>query len=503
MKEPMVKRRLVPAMLLLAAGLAAPQGALAQTASPSASSTAVPATSVAQAMRRTISIGGDLKQWDGLPRYAVTLSNGVPSVPVKQGGYYSVAYDDKNLYLLGVFEQPKGTVLARLPANAPEWWNDDVEELYLRPAPFAAVPTDLHFATNPAGTRFGSYTATTDYKSAGRIENDRWVLEVALPLGAHGLPTVKSGDIWGLKVGRENQKAAEYPIWPVGGDFSSPNTFGYLAFSDKPQDSAVITKTITDRLGRSPAGAPISSRLSDIGSYAVYYGKDAADVAQLSNYDLAIVQSYTLTAPQLKTLHDNGTRVVAYLTIGELDKNSPYAGQVAASWVLGKNANWGSKFIDASQPGWQKIVSAEAADLMKQGYDGVFLDTLDTADLYPQAGPGLVKIVQNLRATYPDALIVQNRGFGLLKQTAPSIDAVMFENFSSGYDFKTSTYGAVNGDPSFVQALSARGLKVLALDYAQPGQTTLISNDYQRAKAYGFVPYVSTINLDRVYTANP
>ncbi len=460
-------------------------------------------TSVAQAVRRTIQVGGDLKQWDGLPKYTVNLSNGVPSVPVKNSGYYSLAFDDQYLYVLGVFDQPKDTVLAKLATDAPEWWNDDVQELYIRPTPFVAAPTDLHFATNPLGTRFKAYTATTDYKSAGRIEDNRWVLELALPLNTATLPAVKSGDIWGLKVGREHQRAAEYPIWPVGGDFGSPNNFGYLAFTDQLAEPAALASTISATLGKSSVGSPLQSRLSDIGSYSVYYGHDSADIEQLVNYDLAIVQPGTLTAAQLQMLHDNGTRVAAYLTIGELDKDSADTAKVDPSWVLGTNANWGSKFIDATQPGWQALVQDRAAELMKAGYDGFFLDTLDTVDLYPKTGPGLVKIVQDLRAKYKDAVIVQNRGFSLLNQTAPSIDAVMFESFSSSYDFKKKTYGAVGGDPSYVQNVAKRGLKVLALDYAEPSQGDLITKSYERAKSYGFVPYVSTINLDKVYTANP
>ncbi len=472
-------------------------GALAQATND------VPVGSVSQAVKRTITLGGDLKQWADLPQYKVILSNGVPSVPVKNSGYYSLAFDDKNLYILGVFDQAKDTVLAKLATDAGEWWNDDVLELYMRTQPFATAPTDLHYAINPAGTRFKAYTATTDYKSFGRIEDNRWVLELAIPLGSATLPSAKAGDIWGLKVGREHQKAGEYPIWPIGGDFSSPNNFGYLSFVDKATEASSVAKTITTTLGKSSVGSPLTSRLSDIGSYSVYYGKKAADVEQLANYDLAIVQPGTVSAAQLKTLHDNGTRVAAYLTIGELDKDSAFNAKVPAEWVLGTNANWGSKFIDASQPGWQALIKEQADALIKAGFDGFFLDTLDTADLYPKAGPGLVQIVQNLRKAYPDAVLVQNRGFALLNQTAPSLDAVMFENFSSGYNFKDKTYGATSGDPSFVQNVAKRGLKVLALDYATPDQTDLVTRSYSRAKSYGFVPYVSTINLDAVYTANP
>jgi uncharacterized protein (TIGR01370 family) len=394
-------------------------------------------------------------------------------------------------------------VVAKLAQDAGEWWNDDVMELFVRTTPYAKAPAEAHFAINPAGTRFKAYTATTDYKSAGRIEQSRWVLELAIPLNSATFPAAGAGDVWALKVGREHQKAAEYPLWPVGGDFNSPNNYGYLAFVEQPGDPAALAQTISAALGKSPAGAPITSRVSDIGSYSVYYGKKAADVEKLKNYDLAIVQPYTVTDAQIRALHDNGTRVISYLTIGELDKNSAYAGRVQPAWILGENKNWGSKFIDATQSGWQAIIKEQAAALKKRGFDGFFLDTLDTADLYPKIAPGLVKIVEDLRATYPDAVLVQNRGFALLNDTSSSIDAVMFENFSSGYDFGKKTYGSVSGDPSFVENLSKRGLVVLALDYAQASQTDMITRDYQRAKSYNFIPFVSTINLDEILEVNP
>ena len=462
----------------------------------------VPEASIAQAVKRGIKLGGDLKQWNGLPQYRVRLSNGVPSVPVKSSGYYSLAYDDQNLYVLGVFDQPRDSVKAGLGGDAGEWWNDDVMELFIRTQPFAAAPAEAHFAVNPAGTRFKAFTATTDYKSVGRIEDSRWVLELAIPLNTR-LPAVKAGDVWALKVGREYQQAAEYPIWPVGGDFNAPSNYGYLAFTEKLSRPSALADGLTARLSQSRLGSPLRSRLSDIGSYAVYYGNTPADVQKLLKYDLAIVQLGSVNAAQLRMLHDNGTRVVAYLSIGELGHYSAAAPRVAASWILGENKNWDSKFMDASQPGWQKIVADEAAKLMKAGFDGFFLDTLDTADLYPKAGPGLIKIVQDLRASYPQALIVQNRGFGLISQTAPSLDAVMFENFSSQYSFDNKTYGKVSGDPGLVDSLAKRGLKVLTMDYALPDQQDLISRAYQRAKLHGFVPYVSTIGLDQMYEANP
>jgi uncharacterized protein (TIGR01370 family) len=467
---------------------------------PSARAEGLKPEHIAQSLERTIKIGGDLKQWDGIPKYQVELSNGFPAVPVTSKGYFSVAWDSQNLYVIGVFNQNKETVLAKLKSDAQEWWNDDVLELFIRTEPFAKVPNDLHFAINPAGERFKAYTATTEYQSVGRIEDKRWILELAIPVGTATLSKITDGTVWGLKVGREHQKAAEFPIWPMGGDFNAATNYGLLSFSKTLQDQTALYNKLV--ASSSVASAPITSRLSDIGSYATYYGNDPAAIAKLNLFDLAIVQPQ-LSAAQLSDLHKAGTRVIAYLTIGELDPKSAIAAQIPDSWVLGVNKVWGSKYIDASQAGWQKLMLEAQAQLMKAGYDGVFLDTLDTVDLFPQVRAGLVGIVEKMRKAYPESLIVQNRGFALLNQTAELLDAVMYENFSSWYNFDKKQYEALNSDPNIVLRYRERGLVVLSMDYAAPEQTDLVTRDFTRAKQFGFIPYVATILLDTLFIATP
>ncbi len=448
---------------------------------------------VAQAARRTIQIGGDLAQWDGLPRYEVILSNTFPAKPVGSKGYFSVAWDDQNLYLLGVFQQRSDTLRAQNPADHPEWWTDDTMEVFLKPNLKAAEY--LHLAANPRGTRFKAYTFTTEYRTASRIGPDAWVLEWAIPFASLKVSPPSVGAFWGLKVGREHQAASEYPLWPMGGDYHSPSNFGYLVFVDRPGDPASWAERIAAALGQEP---PIESRLEGIATYAVYYGKDPAEAEKLVNFDLAIVQP-TLPDALLKLLKKAGVKVVAYLSIGEAEPGH----LVPKEWILGQNPNWGSYFVDARQPGWQEWVLGKAKEYLDRGFDGLFLDTLDTADLFPEVGPGLVALVKRLRQGFPEAILIQNRGFRLLPETAQALDAVMYENFSSMYDFKSGRYVAVEGDPSPVLPFARRGLVVLAMDYALPEEQDLLVRDYQRAREFGFVPYVSVILLDRVFLHNP
>ena len=232
-------------------------------------------------------------------------------------------------------------------------------------------------------------------------------------------------------------------------------------------------------------------RLDGVQSYAVYYGNNLEYTAHLGDYDLGIVQPNTLSIPALKKLVSSGKRLVAYITVGESD--GPSLG-LPKEWVLGTNENWGSKFVDANQIGWQDRVLERATDIMSFGFSGFFLDTLDTVDLFPKTKLGMIRIVERLREKFPNAVIVQNRGFAVLPETQKLIDAVMFEDYSTSYNFETQKYLSSDGDISAVLPVLKTGVKVLALDYADDPKLRRRAID--RAKAAGFLPFVTNISLN-------
>jgi hypothetical protein len=240
-------------------------------------------------------------------------------------------------------------------------------------------------------------------------------------------------------------------------------------------------------------------RIKAIHNYIVYYG--AGRAADLARYDLAITQPDTLTAKELTQLKAQGTLVVAYLSIGEVEPDRPWYsdGRVDQAWVLGQNENWGSYYVDAGQPGWQKLMVALVGEYLQKGFDGVFLDTVDTVDLFPATTPGMIALVQALRQSYPDALLVQNRGFAVMDQTASVMDAVMFEDLSTTYNFEAKSYGYADNSATAADLAKLKqrtGLTILALDYVPPDNPGGAARAVAIAQGYGFVPAVSVINLD-------
>jgi len=226
-------------------------------------------------------------------------------------------------------------------------------------------------------------------------------------------------------------------------------------------------------------------------------------VDDLARYDLAIVQPDTLTAEELTALRSRGTLTVAYLSVGEVEPDRPWYsdGRIDPGWILGKNENWGSFFIDAGQSGWQSLMLDLTGEYLQKGFDGIFMDTVDTVSSFPETQEGMISLITILRAAYPQALLVQNRGFSVVRAVSYLLDAVMFEDLSTGYDFEDQEYTLSSDDATaqeMVALHAATGLPILALDYAPPDNPGRAYRAIQIARGYEFIPSVSVINLDDI-----
>ncbi|MEN0061051.1 MAG: endo alpha-1,4 polygalactosaminidase [Myxococcota bacterium] len=250
---------------------------------------------------------------------------------------------------------------------------------------------------------------------------------------------------------------------------------------------------------------PSVTRLADVQTYATYYGRDANALDAMADLDLAIVQPL-LTAEQRRAIQARGP-VVAYLSIGEIGLSNTYLvdgeevlGQTiydaSPEWFLGENPFFDSWFADTTQVGWQDFVLGQAQQLHDLGYDGLFLDTVDTVDVYPDTIPGMVELIGRLRTQHPEGILVQNRGMNVIPQTGPDVDALMFEVFSTRYDFEQTDYARTDtqapGYPEIVEkAVDYRlsGGVVLAQDFGTPDtDPDLLCYARNRALHHRFVP---------------
>jgi hypothetical protein len=143
------------------------------------------------------------------------------------------------------------------------------------------------------------------------------------------------------------------------------------------------------------------------------------------------------------------------------------------------------------------------------GVDGYFLDTVETTVLYPACRAGMLELIRKLRAAHPQAVIVLNRGFDVIADSAEEVDGLMYESFTLSYDQATKSYVMMR--PSALDFTlrqmetvlrpqqKAYGLVVLALDYAANADDPNIRIAYDRAATLGAIPCVTDIYLDAIY----
>src|SRR5262249_45911463 len=157
------------------------------------------------------------------------------------------------------------------------------------------------------------------------------------------------------------------------------------------------------------------------------YG-DRVPLELFAHYDRVVVDPGHMATPP------TGTRAsaFAYVSLGEVDGARPWAKDVPAKLLRGKNATFSSDVVDASSPERKTFVLDRVVEpLYAAGYRGLFFDTLDSYQKLsltpPQAAAyvrGLAAIVQALKQRHADVKIVLNRGFELLPTVAASVDGV-------------------------------------------------------------------------------
>lgn len=260
-------------------------------------------------------------------------------------------------------------------------------------------------------------------------------------------------------------------------------------------------------------------RVAQAKSFYCYYG--SGHLGQLSAYDLVILHSPQFKRNDIATLKKQCVVTIGYISVGEDDQlhqgngNGPDG---KASWYFDRdhdgkpdqNGIWKSYFANTMDPLWRQNRVAQAKRLVEEdGYDGIFLDTIDTVGRFPDTAPGMVQLVRDLREALPDAPIVLNQGYSLLPQLAPMADAFMLESFTSTYDFQSKRYmlntpSSMDWHAHKVQqyvrpVLEKYPLKVLVLDYVKPDDLAAIQTAADRAATFGFLFAAAPIFLDDVY----
>lgn len=310
-----------------------------------------------------------------------------------------------------------------------------------------------------------------------------------------------------------------------------------------------------------PADGPIPG-LSATSLYGVHYGdwtdaliQDVIGATGAPAYHAVIAHPNTnLTPARVAALQAGGVQVFCYLSIGEDDHlhTNAASGGVAgpagyASWYydadgdgqVDQNGIWGSYFANVADPAWRAALRTYRNEgtegwygydylIHTLGCDGLFLDTVDTVSPAAWGGPysgeitAMIDLLAEVRAYLPtDRYLIINRGLfyfdpydamqnpeGLTEVTVAMQDrvrqlvhGVMYENFMDDALAEREYWGTrldAQGD-------QPDGFTIFSLDYVANPATASTAQLQAICAAtrgtYGWLPYVSTVDLQTFYHA--
>lgn len=244
--------------------------------------------------------------------------------------------------------------------------------------------------------------------------------------------------------------------------------------------------------------------VEEVTPYAICYAKVTPE--QVQHYRMVIVEPDFYSQSEMESLRNTGTKILAYVTLGEVDQNRWYYPELKELGFRGKNENWNSHFINLQLEEARRILLKEVIPrIAAKGVDGFFLDTIDAVSPETERGdlqPYMVELIEGIRAQYPHKIIIQNAGLFLLDQTEDDINAFLTEALASDYDFAAREY-KVRSDKEFNlrlgylnEYIKGNGLPFFILDFAETEDQ--LSQIKTRLDTLKRPYYISNIGLSEI-----
>jgi uncharacterized protein (TIGR01370 family) len=249
------------------------------------------------------------------------------------------------------------------------------------------------------------------------------------------------------------------------------------------------------------------------------YKNGKLDELAANKFDMAVIDlardggSNYFTSAEVGALRASGKSVFAYFSIGSIETYRPEASSVPASIKLGTVSGWPSESYVKYWDGlWWPVVQGRIDQALKAGFNGAYLDMIVTYEEIPAGAAGtnrkdlagkMVDLIARV-STYAKS---KDPSFKVIPQNSPelytwpkylpAIDGLGIEN---AYYIKTGSpcnKSWCTENRNNALAILKAGKMVMSTDYTSTASE--ITNAYQQARVVGFLPYVSTINLDNCY----
>jgi hypothetical protein len=239
---------------------------------------------------------------------------------------------------------------------------------------------------------------------------------------------------------------------------------------------------------------------------AFYYG-ETWPIEEFHAFDITVVSPNDNIEPN--NYQTPTSRLFAYVSVGEVSADAPYAKLVQPEWKIAKNPAWNSDVMNLADPAWRQfLMDTLITPYWQKGYHGFFLDTLDSYRLsqHPEQEQqeGLVTLIKQIKTTYPDAQLILNRGFEIVPAVHDKIAAVAAESLYSEWNAAKKKYQPVT--PANRAWLSHQlkiiqqsfHLPIIVIDYLPGKQRPEAREIAKKIQQDGFIPWVGNADLNNL-----
>lgn len=223
--------------------------------------------------------------------------------------------------------------------------------------------------------------------------------------------------------------------------------------------------------------------------------------------DVAVVDpDHAGSAAKYKSKRSGGKRaVLAYISVGEVEEGRRYMKSGGAKFSTGRTQGWkGNYAAKYWDPEWKELVKRRVKEALDKGYDGVYLDRVDSYETVGGKRGGkqaMIDLVEEVSRTAKSkkgnaAVIVQN-GEELLENEryVKAIDGVAKEDLYHGiaHDKSRNSASDVAWSEKRLARAKAKGKAVMVVEYLDGAAGESAKS---RARSKGFVPTTARRALD-------
>ena len=187
------------------------------------------------------------------------------------------------------------------------------------------------------------------------------------------------------------------------------------------------------------------------------------------------------TVERLKQKPGGRRLVFSYLSIGEAESWRAYYKSCCSgktpSWLTHRTQGWGGNYVVRYwEGGWKAIVKARLSAIIAAGFDGVYLDRVDTWEAFKGEGNAraqMIALVKELsamaKAQRPGFLVLVQNGEELLSDQSyvAAIDGIAKEDLFYGinHNFSRNDAGTIRESVSLLKRAQSRGKAILVVEY--------------------------------------